>query len=65
MTPATVADHVQPHRGNCERFWCGELQSLCEACHAGAKQELERTGHLRGSNAEGEPLDPNHHWHDP
>ena len=41
-TPATVADHVEPHRGDAEKFWRGDLQSLCEPCHNGVKQAEER-----------------------
>ena len=29
FTPATVADHVEPHRGDETAFWDGKLQSLC------------------------------------
>jgi 5-methylcytosine-specific restriction endonuclease McrA len=63
MTPATVADHVTPHRDDPALFWDeGNLQSLCKTCHDGAKQALEKTGHLRGSNVAGVPLDPQHPW---
>jgi 5-methylcytosine-specific restriction enzyme A len=40
-TPATVADHVVPHRGNPGLFWQGELQSLCATCHSRFKQSQE------------------------
>jgi 5-methylcytosine-specific restriction enzyme A len=62
LTPATVADHVVPHRGDWDAFVGGELQSLCKTCHDGAKQSLEKGGRLRGCDAEGWPLDPSHHW---
>lgn len=39
---ATVADHVEPHREDYERFWDGELQSLCATCHSSVKQREER-----------------------
>ncbi|MBC7154569.1 MAG: HNH endonuclease, partial [Rhodobacteraceae bacterium] len=39
--PATVADHVIPHREDHGLFWFGELQSLCKACHDSKKQRLE------------------------
>ncbi|WP_424360239.1 HNH endonuclease [Methylocystis parvus] len=42
MTPATVADHVRPHRGDADLFWHGELQSLCTPHHSSAKQAEER-----------------------
>ncbi|HMR51207.1 MAG TPA: AAA family ATPase [Amaricoccus sp.] len=49
-TPATVADHVVPHRGNAALFWFGELQSLCDHHHNSAKQREERgAGATRGS----------------
>ena len=34
LTPATVVDHVIPHRGNAELFWDEKnWQSLCKDCH--------------------------------
>lgn len=63
VTPATVVDHVTPHRQDEELFFDGSnLQSLCAPCHDGAKQALEKSGHLRGSDLEGVPLDPRHPW---
>lgn len=41
ITPATVCDHVTPHRGNPEMFWNGPFQSLCKPCHDGGKQADE------------------------
>lgn len=41
--PATVVDHIQPHRGDMNIFWReGNHQSLCRSCHNSAKQKLER-----------------------
>lgn len=34
ITPATIADHVVPHRGVWNDFRLGKLQSLCASCHA-------------------------------
>ena len=35
LTPATVVDHIVPHRGNRQRFWDRDnWQALCSACHA-------------------------------
>jgi len=42
ITPATVCDHVTPHRGDVDRFWAGPFQSLCKPCHDGAKQREEQ-----------------------
>jgi len=44
VVPATVADHVEPHRGDMRKFWNGELQSLCAACHNSDKQRIENGG---------------------
>lgn len=42
VTPANVADHKIPHRGDEDLFWNGELQSLCSPCHNIDKQREER-----------------------
>lgn len=62
VTPATVADHVQPHRGDLQKFYHGDLQPLCATCHSGAKQAEELGQGLRGGDEQGIPLDRNHHW---
>ncbi|WP_091742622.1 HNH endonuclease signature motif containing protein [Marininema mesophilum] len=34
LTPATVVDHVVPHKGDTGLFWDkGNWQSLCKRCH--------------------------------
>ena len=34
LTPATVIDHVVPHRGDKELFWdMSNWQALCKPCH--------------------------------
>ena len=40
----------------------GPLQSLCPACHSRDKQQLERSGFVRGCDRDGVPLDPSHPW---
>lgn len=42
VTPATIADHKIPHRGDAGLFWDGELQSLCKRHHDSDKQQEER-----------------------
>jgi 5-methylcytosine-specific restriction protein A len=32
-TPATIADHIKPHRGDPVKFFTGKLQSLCKYDH--------------------------------
>ena len=34
ITPATVVDHIEPHKGNEDLFYdINNLQSLCKSCH--------------------------------
>ena len=34
LTPATVVDHITPHKGNQRLFWDEDnLQALCKSCH--------------------------------
>lgn len=41
--PATVVDHVIPHKGNKELFFDqNNWQALCSPCHDGFKQMLEK-----------------------
>jgi 5-methylcytosine-specific restriction endonuclease McrA len=59
VTPATVADHVEPHRGNFTAFRLGQLRSLCADCH----NRLDGTNSPRAPVREdGTPSDPNHPW---
>ena len=60
IVPATIVDHVIPHRGNVNLFWCGELQSLCLLCHTGSKQFEEKNGFDNTIGNDGWPVDPKH-----
>lgn len=62
--PATVCDHVIPHRGSEKLFFDEEnFQSLCSGCHSSVKQSFEKSGGtLRGNDAKGLPLDSRHPW---
>ena len=63
VEPATVVDHVVPHRGDPALFNDrGNWQPLCKTCHDGAKQAQEKSGLLRGSDVTGTPVDPRHPW---
>lgn len=63
IVPATIVDHVKPHKGNRQRFFNPDnTQSLCKACHDRHKQAQERNGTLAGADVDGLPLDPGHHW---
>ena len=57
---ATICDHVEPHRGDMDKFWNGPFQSLCEHCHNSVKKLLENG--RTGCSESGIPLDPGHFW---
>lgn len=41
--PATVVDHIEPHRGDRKLFWdSSNWQALCQTCHNSRKQSQER-----------------------
>jgi 5-methylcytosine-specific restriction protein A len=60
VVPATVADHVEPHGGDVNRFWLGKLQSLCASCHSRDKRQEERKGFRPDIGLDGWPIDPRH-----
>src|SRR5690554_5824865 len=61
ITPATVVDHVKPHKGDRELFFDpGNLQGLCKAHHDGEKQRIETRGYSNAVGPDGWPLDPSH-----
>lgn len=62
--PATVVDHIEPHKGDDELFWDQDnWAALCQACHNAHKQRLEKSGMVMGCNVNGAPDDPSHPWH--
>jgi 5-methylcytosine-specific restriction protein A len=63
VTPATVADHVEPHRGDVMLFWHGALQSLCTAHHSGTKAQQEKRGYATDIGTDGWPIDAGHPVH--
>jgi 5-methylcytosine-specific restriction endonuclease McrA len=60
VTLATVADHIEPHKGDWNKFALGELQSLCAQCHNQSKRVIELRGYSLEIDDEGFPTDPNH-----
>jgi 5-methylcytosine-specific restriction protein A len=63
VVAAVIVDHIIPHRGDKKLFWdVSNWQSLCKNCHDSYKQRLEKTGRVAGCDANGIPIDPNHHW---
>ena len=63
VVPATVVDHIVPHRGDMRLFWdSSNWQSLCKTCHDSHKQRAEKSGAVVGCDLSGLPIDPNHPW---
>jgi 5-methylcytosine-specific restriction endonuclease McrA len=60
VTVATVADHVDPHKGDWNKFALGALQSLCASCHNSTKKIIEARGHGIDIDDDGWPTDPRH-----
>jgi hypothetical protein len=59
-TPARIADHVEPHRGDWNAFRTGKLQSLCWRCHSSTKQLIELHGYDPTIGIDGFPIDQSH-----
>jgi hypothetical protein len=58
--PATVAHHIEPHRGDYTVFKLSPLRSLCKACHDSLDHHGNRPRYP--TNADGSPSDPRHPW---
>lgn len=53
-TPATVVDHIIPHKDNPDLFWDeSNWQSLCHKCHASIKQREEHGKDVRPVGLDG------------
>lgn len=63
VSPASVVDHIKPHRGDQTLFWdTANWQALCKPHHDSTKQRDEKRGTQAGTTADGMPIDPKHHW---
>jgi 5-methylcytosine-specific restriction enzyme A len=60
VTKATVADHIEQHHNDWNKFTLGELQSLCEQCHNQTKRMFELRGYGLEVDGDGWPVDPKH-----
>jgi 5-methylcytosine-specific restriction protein A len=57
VTPATVVDHIIPHRGDMDLFWDeGNWQALCSPHHDSTKKREEHKGSSIGCDEHGNPL---------
>lgn len=59
-TPATVAHHLVPHRGDETLFFTSPLQSLCKACHDKHGAEQDARGYTSQTGPDGFPIDARH-----
>lgn len=53
---ADVVDHIEPHKGDRQKFFYGEVQSLCHGCHSSVKQREDLGLTPKGCDAEGWPV---------
>lgn len=61
IEPATVVDHVRPHKGDQVLFWDqNNWQSLCKPHHDKDKQQEEAVGFSSEVGVDGMPLDSRH-----
>jgi 5-methylcytosine-specific restriction endonuclease McrA len=63
VTPATVVDHITPHKGDLNLFWdANNWQPMCKHCHDSVKQSEERGRTRTAYGVDGLPIDPKAHW---
>lgn len=63
LTPATVVDHIVPHRGDQKLFWdSSNWQGLCKLHHDSTKQREELGATVNQVGLDGFPVGPGHHW---
>lgn len=59
VTPATIADHNPPHKGDWNAFRLGPLRSLCRDCH-NRQWAIDARGYSCAIADDGLPVDPKH-----
>jgi 5-methylcytosine-specific restriction enzyme A len=52
---ATVAHHVEDHRGDYKLFFTSPLQSLCKKCHDNIREGSHVPSYQRGCDVNGKP----------
>lgn len=57
-----VCDHVEPHKGDLDKFWSGPFQTLCPDDHDVVKQGIEVRGYEAGCDQTGRPKAIDHPW---
>ena len=63
VEPGVEVDHITPHKGDLALFFdASNLQNLCRFHHRSVKARIERGKGGYGCDADGMPIDPEHHW---
>jgi 5-methylcytosine-specific restriction protein A len=57
LTPATVCDHIEPHKGDEHKFWNGPFAGLCAPCHNSTKARIEAGTGPQAIGPDGWPLE--------
>lgn len=61
IAPATVVDHIEPHKGNEALFFdASNWQALCKPCHDSRKALQEARGYDPSIGEDGWPVDERH-----
>ena len=55
ITPATVADHITPHKGDHQSFYWGSCSRCADTATAARKKQQETHGYQRDVGADGWP----------
>ena len=56
LTPASVVDHIKPHKGDKVLFWDSDnWQPLCKLCHDSDKARIERGSAKVAVDLDGNP----------
>jgi 5-methylcytosine-specific restriction protein A len=59
---AVEVDHIRQLAAGGDRFDWANLRSACEACHDKRHGKRKRRPRIKGCDADGYPLDPDHPW---
>lgn len=61
IVPASVVDHIKPHREDRRLFWAQwNWQPLCKDHHDAAKQREDHRGYSGAAGVDGWPVDARH-----
>jgi len=64
VEPATVVNHIKPHKGDQGLFWDqANWQAVCKPHHDSTIAKEEARGSRVGGDESGQPLDRGSHWY--